>query len=220
MENPLFDTLHERGYEIVGISSGFAEVSLREADRYITTGSLNEVEIGLLRRTIFGDVLNTVAPDFASQQARDRITTNFATLGDARGRAARPSSVRLRPLPEPPSAVGVQRGRLARTVPTVANVYADDPAPDGPDGGPAEGRLRGRGPVPPARPLLEAIDAIDRRVGGAAGDRRLRRPRLLGGRRPRRRAAAVPAVARRARPGQGRSRSRTTRPSSTSFRIS
>ena len=131
MDNPLFDTLHQRGYEIVGISSGFAEVSLREADRYITTGALNEVEIGLLRRTIFGDVLNTVAPDFASQQARNRITTNFGLLGTLA--AERPGHPRFIfdhiPSPHPPWVFNADGS--PRTVPDIRELYADDPAQTG-----------------------------------------------------------------------------------------
>jgi len=200
MDNPLFDTLHQRGYEIVGISSGFAEVSLREADRYITTGAaLNEVEIGLLRRTIFGDVLNTVAPDFASQQARNRITTNFGVLGSLA--AERPGHPRFIfdhiPSPHPPWVFNADGS--PRTVPDIRQLYADDPAQTGL----SEDELKAgyAGAVRDLQtPLLDAIDAIDRSaavppvilvfgdhgswVGALPGDVRLRFLPLLAARVP------------------------------------
>ncbi len=103
-ENPLFDYLHAKDYEIHGIASGYAQLSLREADDFITSGNINEFEIAVLRRTILGDLVNAVAPDFISAQYRDRINATWATLG--RLAAERPGHPRFVvahvPSPHPP----------------------------------------------------------------------------------------------------------------------
>ena len=107
--NPLFDQLHEKDYEIIGITSGFAQLSLREADSFITSGEINEFEIAMLRRTVFGDVLDAVAPDFVSSQFRERIDATWDTLDRlAAERADHPRFV-FAHRREPASAVGVQR---------------------------------------------------------------------------------------------------------------
>ncbi len=200
IDNPLFAALHERGYEIVGISSGFAEVNLREADRFITTGAaLNEVEVGMLRRTVFGDVLNAVAPDFASQSARSRITANFAALGELA--AENPGHPRFIfdhiPSPHPPWVFNADGS--PRTVPDIRALYADDPVQTGL----TEDQLKAgyAGSVEYLQgPLLDEIDAIDHVaavppvilvfgdhgswVGAMPGDPRLRFLPLLAARVP------------------------------------
>ena len=198
MDNPLFDDLHARGYQIVAMSSGFAEVSLREADRFITTGSMNEVEIGLFRRTIFGDMLDAVAPDFTSSQFRDRINANFATLGElARERPGHPRFVFAHfPSPHPPWVFNADGSH--RTVPVIGNIFADDPST-----GLTEDELKKgyAGAVEYLhQPVLDAIDAIDSGsavppvivifgdhgswVGAVPGDVRLRFLPLLAARVP------------------------------------
>jgi hypothetical protein len=199
MQNPLFDDLHDRGYEIVAMSSGFAEVSLREADRFISAGSLNEVEIGLLRRTVFGDLLDTVAPDYVSSQFRDRIQANFAALHMLS--AEHPAFPRFVfahfPSPHPPWVFHADG--TPRTVSRVGNIYADDPASTGL----TEDELKD-GYAESAeylqQPVLDAVDAIDRSsavppvivvfgdhgswVGAVPGDVRLRFLPLLAARVP------------------------------------
>jgi hypothetical protein len=198
-ENPLFEFLEGKGYEIVGISSGFAEVSLREADRFITGGQLNEVEIGMLRRTVLGDVVNAVAPDLVSSQQRERITGNFAALD--RLAAETPGHPRFVfahfPSPHPPWVFHADG--TPRTAADVRTIYADTPASTGlsteelKDG--YAGAVRYL-----QQPVLDAIDAIDRQsktppvivvfgdhgswVGADPGDVRLRFLPLLAARVP------------------------------------
>ncbi len=76
-DNAVFALLRSRGYEVDSIGSGYEEVAMREADRFVDTGQLNEFEIGMLRRTVFGNVLRVVAPDFVSAQQRARIQGVF-----------------------------------------------------------------------------------------------------------------------------------------------
>jgi hypothetical protein len=198
-ENPLFDFLEGKGYEIVGISSGFAEVSLREADRFITGGQLNEVEIGMLRRTVLGDIVNALAPDLVSSQQRQRITANFAALdGLAAERPGHPRFVFAHfPSPHPPWVFHADG--TPRTVADLRTIYADTPASTGlsmeelKDGYAGSVRYL-------QQPVLDAIDAIDRQsktppviivfgdhgswVGADPGDVRLRFLPLLATRVP------------------------------------
>jgi hypothetical protein len=199
MRNPLFDGLHDHGYEIDALSSGFAEVSLREADRFLTAGSLNEVEIGWLRRTIFGTLLDAAAPDFVSSQFRDRIASNFATLGAlAAERPGHPRFVFAHfPSPHPPWVYNADGS--PRTVATIGNIYADDAAQTGLTEEQLKAGYAGAAQYL-QQPLLRAIDDIDRAsavppvivvfgdhgswVGAVPGDVRLRFLPLLAARVP------------------------------------
>jgi hypothetical protein len=198
-ENPLFDFLEGKGYEIVGISSGFAEVSLREADRFITGGQLNEVEIGMLRRTVLGDVVNVLAPDLVSSQQRERITGNFAALHRLASESPDHPRFIFAHIPSPHPPWVFHSDGTPRTVPDVRTIYADTPATTGlsmaelKDG--YAGSVRHL-----QQPVLDAIDAIDRQsktppvivvlgdhgswVGADPGDIRLRFLPLLAARVP------------------------------------
>ena len=77
-DNAMLDLLHGRGYEVEAIVSGWEQVTMREADRFMDGGQINEFEIGILRRSLVGHALESLAPDFVSAQQRDRITGVFA----------------------------------------------------------------------------------------------------------------------------------------------
>jgi hypothetical protein len=198
-ENPLFDYLHSKDYEIAGIASGFAQLSLREADDFITSGNINEFEIAILRRTILGDLVNVAAPDFISSQYRDRIDATWATLG--RLAAERPGHPRFVfahvPSPHPPWVFNADGS--PRTSPDIHTIYEDSPDTTGL----TDAQLKaGYGGSVQAlwQPVLRTIDEIDRAsavppvivvfgdhgswVGALPGDVRLRFLPILAGRVP------------------------------------
>jgi hypothetical protein len=76
-------SLRDRGYETNSVSSGFEQVALREADRFIDTGQVNEFEIAVLKRSLVGHVLEWIAPDAVSAQERDRIRGGFEAFATA-----------------------------------------------------------------------------------------------------------------------------------------
>jgi hypothetical protein len=198
-DNPLFDFLRARDYEIDGIASGFAQLSLREADRFITSGDITELEIALLRRTVLGDALDVVAPDFISSQQRDRINATFRILPElAAERPGHPRFVFAHvPSPHPPWVFNGDGS--PRTSPDIHTIYEDQPATtDLTEPQLAAGYT---GSVEYLwKPVLDSIDAIDRAsasppvivvfgdhsswVGAMPGDVRLRFLPLLAARVP------------------------------------
>ena len=80
--------LHDRGYELVTIASGFAEPEVRRVDRFVDPGGLSELEVGLLRGTGGSRVMNFLAPDLGAQLQRDRINGGFDALAAEGGRSA------------------------------------------------------------------------------------------------------------------------------------
>jgi len=188
-QNPVFDDLRAAGYEVDGISSGFAQLSLRETDRFIDSGQINEFEVAILRRTIAGDVLNLVAPDFVASQQRDRIMATFRTLGAlAAERPRHPRFVFAHvPSPHPPWVFNADgTPRASGDVNTIFEEMPDTT-------GLTEAQLRTAyaGSVEALwQPVLNAVDAIDRAsatppvivvfgdhgswVGALPGDDRLR----------------------------------------------
>jgi len=201
-QNLLFDVLYRQGYEIDGISSGFADVSLRTADHQYSSGTLNEVELGMLSRSIVGDLVDLVAPDLISNQQRTRILRNLSTAGElAQDRPGHPRFVFVHvPSPHPPWVFNADGS--ARQVTNIENLYSDDPAGTGL----SEDQLKSgyAGAVQAIqRPVLDTIDSIEKNsavppiiilfgdhgswVGARPGDERLRFLPLL--------AAKVPGVA-------------------------
>ncbi len=202
-QNPLFDTLYQQGYEIDGISSGFADVSLRTADHQYSSGTLNEVELGMLSRSVLGDLVDAVAPDLISSQQRTRILRNLSTAGElAQDRPSHPRFVFVHvPSPHPPWVFNADGS--PRQVTDIENLFSDDPAGTGL----TEDELKAgyAGAVQAIQdPVLATIDSIEKSsavppiiilfgdhgswVGARPGDARLRFLPLL--------AAKVPGVAR------------------------
>ena len=122
------DLLHSRGYEVESIASGWEEVAIREADQYVDTGQINEFEIGVLRRSLLGHLLEALAPDAVSAQQRDRINAVFAAMAAAPARAGdRPRFVFAHvPSPHPPWVYHADGS--PRTVATLDGVYGETPA--------------------------------------------------------------------------------------------
>ena len=76
------------GYETITVSSGFEQVAVRGADRFLDPGQINEFEIQLLRPSLIAPVATLLAPDVFSGQQRDRIESIFRSVEDL---AAAPS---------------------------------------------------------------------------------------------------------------------------------
>jgi Sulfatase len=127
-DNPTIDLLRSRGYETEAILSGWEQVSMREADDVIDTGQINEFEIGVLRRSLVGHVLEAVAPDFVSSQQRDRINDVFAALRTAPTRLGeRPRFIFAHvPSPHPPWVYNADGS--PRTVVNLDSIYGETPA--------------------------------------------------------------------------------------------
>jgi hypothetical protein len=90
-ENEVFRTLRERGYATTAISSGFEELALRQADRFIDTGQLNEIELLTFRHTGVGPLVTAVAPDIFADQQRARVDATFRVAAEtAPGSSDRP----------------------------------------------------------------------------------------------------------------------------------
>jgi hypothetical protein len=68
------------GYETVSVSSGFEQVAVRGADRFLDSGELNEFEIQMLRPTLVAPIATFIAADVFSQQHRRRIESVFRAV--------------------------------------------------------------------------------------------------------------------------------------------
>lgn len=86
-DNAVFEQMHRLGYETVSIASGYEEVRVRDADRVIDPGPLNEYEIAMARTTGFGRWVNAVAPSLLADAQRKRV---LDTLDLAAQQAERP----------------------------------------------------------------------------------------------------------------------------------
>jgi hypothetical protein len=73
----VFDEFRKLGYEVVVVASGFEEVALRGADRYIDTGQINELEVRTVGNTVVAPAIQLVAPDWFADQHRSRVVSVF-----------------------------------------------------------------------------------------------------------------------------------------------
>ena len=102
--NRAFQILADRGYETIAFSSGYELVALRSANRFVDTGQLNELEVGLAESTILEPLMDALTGDLKSSTIQDRA---IAMVPAVRALAAEPSD-RPRfvfvhfPLPHPP----------------------------------------------------------------------------------------------------------------------
>jgi hypothetical protein len=71
--NAVFREMQDLGYETIAVASGFEEVVVRDADRAIDTGQLNEYEMAMARETAVGSWINTIAPAFFADAHRSRV---------------------------------------------------------------------------------------------------------------------------------------------------
>ena len=80
--NPrVFDHFRELGYEVVTVASGFEEVALRGADRFIDTGQANELEIRVLGNTSIAPLIQVLDPEWFANQQRSRVVAVLDAAG-------------------------------------------------------------------------------------------------------------------------------------------
>jgi hypothetical protein len=158
-DNPAFDAARDQGYVAAAVGAGFEELAPRRADVYLDGGQLNEFELTLLASTFAGDLVNLVAPDFASAQQRSRIDGNLDFLPEvARLRGRGPALVFAHvPAPHQPAVVGADGEAV--TVPISTSFYADSPVERGEDPDEFADRYRGQLAYLNDR-ILETVDAL------------------------------------------------------------
>ena len=152
--------LRARGYDIHAISSGFEEVSIREADRFVDTGQINEFEIGMLLRTIVGDVVEVVAPDAVSAGQRGRIESVFDEIARAPSMAGERPMFLFAHVPSPHAPWVFAADGSARTVADLDAFYAETTASTGLSNDAMRPQYAGQ-VIDTDRRLLEALDRID-----------------------------------------------------------
>jgi hypothetical protein len=162
-DNEVFTHLRARGYWIEAVSSGWEEVAMREADRFIDTGELNEYEVAMLRRTTLGDLLQILAPDAVSAQYRSRIQGALdAVVEDVDRPFDRPvfhfSHV---PGPHPPWVFNADGS--PRTIADLEATYAETPASTGLTLGELRRAYAGQ-VIDLDRRLLATLDELDASV--------------------------------------------------------
>jgi hypothetical protein len=88
-DNPILDGLQERGYLTVALAGSYEDVAVRQADIFLETGHMNEVEWQLISRTFIVDLLDAALPTFFADQQRAFIDSSF----DQAARVARDRSL-------------------------------------------------------------------------------------------------------------------------------
>lgn len=79
-DSRVFRLYRSLGYEVIAIASGFEEVALRGADRFIDTGQVNELETRVLGNTVVAPTIQVVDPDWFAAQHRARVTAVFDAM--------------------------------------------------------------------------------------------------------------------------------------------
>jgi hypothetical protein len=157
-DNPSFEFARDHGYTTVSVASGFEQVTARKTDVFVDSGALNEFEVTLLSSTFVGDIVNLVAPTFASSQQGSRIEHNLDTLPTIAAAAGEPVFVWAHiPAPHQPTVFAADGSVVA--VPLTDTFYGDSPMERGED--PEEFRERYRGQLEylDGR-ILETVDDI------------------------------------------------------------
>jgi hypothetical protein len=119
------------GYETVAISSGFEQVAVRTADRFIDSGDINEFEIQLLRPSLLAPMATFVLPDVFSAQQRNRIDSVFRTVEQIAATAVERPRFVFAHIPSPHAPWVSNRDGSPRVVSNLETMYSDTPAMTG-----------------------------------------------------------------------------------------
>jgi hypothetical protein len=76
-DNIVLNEMRELGYLTVGLAGTYEDVALRQADIFLETGHMNEIEWRLIARTFIPDVINAIVPTFFRDQQRSFVNTAF-----------------------------------------------------------------------------------------------------------------------------------------------
>jgi hypothetical protein len=79
-DNRVSTILRERGYEIVALASGHPPVDLRLADSFLDPGTVESVELALLTDSAIREVIDSIAPTFATEQRRRLVESNISAI--------------------------------------------------------------------------------------------------------------------------------------------
>jgi hypothetical protein len=77
---PVIGVLRAHGYETMAVDAGFANVSVRRVDRFVSQSEPSEIERILLANTRLDDIIETIAPGTLGGFDRHRVEDNFATV--------------------------------------------------------------------------------------------------------------------------------------------
>jgi hypothetical protein len=119
------------GYETIAVSSGFEQVAVRGADRFIDAGQVNEFEIQLMRPGLLPAIATLVSPDVFSSQQRSRIESVYASVEQlAAKQSAQPRFV-FAHVPSPHAPWVMNADGSPRTATNFESWYADTPGTTG-----------------------------------------------------------------------------------------
>jgi hypothetical protein len=119
------------GYATVAVASGFEQVAVRGAGRFIDSGQINEFEIQLLRPSVVAPLATLIAPDVVSAQQRTRIESVFrAVEGVAAESTDRPRFV-FAHVPSPHAPWVTNADGSPRIVTDLETIYSDTPETTG-----------------------------------------------------------------------------------------
>ncbi|MFH1474825.1 MAG: hypothetical protein ABIG85_03100 [Chloroflexota bacterium] len=87
-EGRFFSDVRGLGYEVVAVSPAFEHVALRQADRFIDTGQLNEFEWNVAQMTGVLPLVDSLLPSLAADLHRARVLSAFDATEEVAGEAS------------------------------------------------------------------------------------------------------------------------------------
>ena len=87
-QGAFFSDIRDLGYDVVAISPAFEHVALRQADRFIDTGQVNELEWAIIQVTGIRPLVEFTLPSLAADLHRARVAAAFEVTGEVAGEAA------------------------------------------------------------------------------------------------------------------------------------
>ena len=112
---PGVSILADHGYETIAFSSGYELVALRSANRFVDTGQLNELEVGLAELTILEPLMDALTGDLKASTIRARAMAMVPAVRSLAAEASESPSLRFRPLSAAPPTVRVRFGLSRRS---------------------------------------------------------------------------------------------------------
>ena len=121
----VFRLYRSLGYEVIAVASGFEEVALRGADRFIDTGQVNELETRVLGNTAIAPAIQMIDADWFAAQQRARVVAVFDAASEiSREPHARPRLV-VAHVPSPHAPIVFAADGSAVSMSDLANFFDD-----------------------------------------------------------------------------------------------